>query len=61
MLEDFVITMLLIAFYSAMVAFNVWILLRIPFVRKSAVRFKKFVDRVNDKLDEACGYYEVWK
>lgn len=61
MLEDFVITMALIAIYSGFVVLNVWILSRIPFVRKSAKRFKRFVDRMNDKLDEACGYYESWK
>lgn len=61
MLENFVITMVLIVIYSAAVALNVWILMRIPFVRKSTVWLKRFVDRVNDKLDAACGSYEVWK
>lgn len=61
MLENFVITMVLIVIYSAAVALNVWILMRIPFVRKSTVWLKRFVDRVNDKLDAACGYYDTWK
>lgn len=61
MLEDFILTIVLAVLYSAMAAFNVWILLRIPFVRKSAKRFKRFVYRVSDRVDEACGYYETWK
>lgn len=61
MLEDFIITIGLITVYSGFVALNMWILSKIPFVRKSARRFMDFIDRVNDKLDEACGCYETWR
>lgn len=57
MLEDLALSLLHVAVYLTLGSIPVWIIFNVPFVHKSARRFKRFVDRVNDKLDEACGYY----
>lgn len=61
MLEYLLLTFGLIALYCAMTALNVWILSGIPFVRKTAGRCWRWFERINDKIDEATGYYETWR
>ena len=61
MLEDFVLSLLLFGFYATSIYSCIWLLRKIPFVRISVRRFRRFFDRVNDKLDEEFGYYEEWR
>ncbi len=61
MLVDLVLTLGLIALYAGMVLASICILSRIPFVRKAVEGFGRWFDSINDKLDEAMGYYETWR
>lgn len=52
MLEDLALSLLHVAVYLTLGSIPVWIIFNVPFVHKSARRFKCFIDRVNDKIDE---------
>lgn len=61
MLMDLLVNFVLSAMYFGATAAVIWILARIPFVRRTAKRFGRWFNGINDKMDEAMGYYETWR
>lgn len=61
MLIDLLVNFGLLAMYFGATAAVIWILSGIPFVRKTVKRCWWRFDSINDKMDEAMGYYETWR
>lgn len=61
MLMDLLVNFVLIGVQCTAVAAVIWVLSRIPFVCSTAKRFGQWFDSLNDKMDEAMGYYETWR
>lgn len=58
MLAELAGLLLLTAIYCAPVVITVLIIFKIPCAYKACMRLMDFIDRVNDKIDEAFGYYD---
>ncbi len=61
MLMDLLVNFVLLGGYSVAALAIMWVLSKISFVRSTAVRFGRWFERMNDKLDNATGRYTTWR
>lgn len=61
MLMDLLVNFVLLGVYGVAVSAMMWVLYKIPFVRKTVKRCWRWFERVDERIHEATGYYNTWR